>query len=105
MRNDLTEAMADELRSAEFPGFKAATVGITDQPGCVRNQDHALSVVEDLDVEIALALQLRLYGFLFSDVENQPAVLNGFAARIFHGKRILQRMHERAVFAAQSFFE
>src|SRR6266404_7528863 len=67
VRNDLTQTMANQLRGTEFTRFEAATVGVTDKTGRVRHHDHALGVVQDLDIKVALALQLCLHRLLFGD--------------------------------------
>src|SRR5437899_9230211 len=73
VRHDLAQAVADKLRGAEITRFETAPVGIAHKSGGVCHQDHALRVVEDLDIEIALTLQLSLDRFLFGDVEDQAA--------------------------------
>src|SRR3954451_19138861 len=97
MRNDLAQSSTDQLRCAEITRIEAAPVGVADEPGRVGNQDHALGVVEDLDIEVALALQLRLDRLLLRDVEYQPAVLHHFATRIPYRECVLECVHERAV--------
>ena len=86
-------------------GFVAAAVGVAKQAGSIRNQDHALRVVQDFAVEVAFALQLGLYLLQLTDVEDQPAILQHLALSIAHGKCVLQGVNQGAVSAAQRFLK
>ncbi len=81
--------MADQFVFA-VAGLKAAAVCIADQAGGVEDQDHALRGVEDFLVEVALALQLRLKGSLFGDVQHQAANLDDLSVGVADGGDVLQ---------------
>ncbi len=49
------EAVADQFILA-ITGFKAAAIGIADETGGIEDKDHALGGVQDLLVEVSLAL-------------------------------------------------
>ncbi len=70
-------------------------------PGCIRDHNHGLGIVQDLAGEVALALQLRLEVFDLRDVQEHAPVLQDPALRIAHDKRILQRVNQAAITAAQ----
>src|SRR3954464_15617587 len=101
MCNDLAQAVTDKLRCAKVAGLEAAPVRITDKTGRVRYQDHALRVVQDLDIEIAFTLQLRLEFLRIGDVQNHSAILDDFASGILDRKSIDQSVNEGAVFSSE----
>src|SRR3954470_21451332 len=71
-RHEFEQAVAEQFGFLESSRFKAATVRVADEPGCVRYQDHALRVVQDFAVEVALVLQLRLESLELGDIEEHP---------------------------------
>lgn len=95
--------MADQFLLA-IAGFEAAAVGIADEAGSIENQNHTLRSVEDLLIEIALALQLRLEHFLLGDIEHEAADLNNAAMGIADGADVLKGVEKAAVLAAENFF-
>ena len=59
--------------------FEAAPVRVTDKPSGIEHQDHALRGIQDLLIEVAFPLQLRLERLLFRYVQHQSANLRDFA--------------------------
>ena len=81
-----------------------APVGIADQSGCVRHQDQALRVVQNLSGEVALALQLRLEGFQPADIQHQAAELRHPPLGVPHREGIDEYIDRGSVAAAQRLF-
>ena len=80
-------------------GFVTPPVGIADQARRIQHQNHALRGIQNLLVEVALALQLRLKRLLLRHIQHQPANLADAALRVAHRRNVLQRMKQRAILA------
>ena len=81
-----------------------APVGVTDQPGGIRDQDQALRVVQNLAGEVALALQLRLEVLQPADIEHQTAELRNPPLGVAHRESIDEHVDHRSVAAAERLF-
>src|SRR5260370_27319836 len=92
--------MSKKLRFA-VSHLETPRIRVTDQSGSIEHEDHALRVIQDFLVEIALALKLRLVGSLFGDVEHQSPILSHRALLIADGENILNGVKYRAVFSPQ----
>ena len=99
----IDQAMTDQFVFA-IARFEAAAVGVADQAGGVEHQDHALRGIQDLLVEVALALELRLEHFLLGDVEHQAANLGDLSGGVANRSNVLQGVQQGAVLAAQRLF-
>src|SRR4051812_44517325 len=82
----------------------AANIGVTDQPSRIHDDNQTLGVVENLVIEVALPLELRLEVLGFGDVQHQAAVLYGLTARVADRNRMLERINDRTIFTAQHHF-
>ena len=100
-RDQFHQLASEQVFLGVTAGFKAALVGVADEPGGIDHQDHALRVVQDLVVEVALALQFGLEVLHLGDVEHQAAILHHLVLAVADGEGILQGVDERAVLAAQ----
>ena len=81
-----------------------AAIGVTDQTGCVGDQNQALSVAENFSGEITLTLQFSFESFKAADVEHQAAILSDFAVAVANGERVDQHVDRTAVFLFQDLF-
>ena len=84
--------------------FIAAPVRVTDQPRRIEHQNHALRCIQNLLIEVAFPLQLRLKRLLLRNVQHQSANLSDPPAGVAHCRNVLQRVQKRSVFAPQRFF-
>ena len=84
--------------------FIAAAVRITDESGGIQHQDHALRSVQNLLIEIALALQLRLKCSLLRDVQHQATNLDNPPTGVANSGDVLQGVQQRTVFSPQGLF-
>src|SRR6266568_7489090 len=91
------QAMSKELLFA-VSHLETPRIRVTDQSGSIEHENHALRVIQDFLVEIALALKLCLVGSLFGDVEHQSPVLNHRTLLIADGENILHGVQNRAEF-------
>ena len=104
-RYQFGERLAQDLLRVVSTAFIPAAVGICDLAGGISNQNDALGIVDDLGVEITLALQVGLRVLQFRNVQDQATKLHYLALTVTHGECILQRMDGGAVLAPQSFLE
>ena len=88
----------------QIPRFITAPVCVADQPRRIQHQDHALRGIQDLLVEVALPLQLRLEHPLLRHIQHQPADLHDPALLIPYRADVLQRVQQASVFPPQRFF-
>src|SRR6185312_13278115 len=70
------------------------------ETGGVRYQDHVLRVVEDAQIEVALALKLRLEFLDLAHVKDHSAILDDLACVVANCEGVHHGGHEGAVFAA-----
>src|SRR5258708_15824130 len=104
-RNDVVQAVSHQLVLVETTGLIAAAVGITDQAGGVRYQNHGLGVVQDLAGKVALPLKLRLEVLHFGDIQEDTALLHGFSLAIAYDDDGFQHVDPGAGSAAESHFK
>src|SRR5260370_41491634 len=64
------QAMSKELLFA-VSHLERTRIRVTDQSGSIEHENHALRVIQDFLVEIALALKLRLVSSLFRSEERR----------------------------------
>ena len=87
-----------------IPRFVAPPVGVADQSRRIQHQNHALRGIENLLVEVALALQLRLKRLLLRHIQHQPANLRDPPLCVAHRGNVLQRMQKCAILAPERLF-
>ena len=84
--------------------FVAPPVGVADQPRRIQHQNHALRRIQDLLIEIAFPLQLRLKCLLLRNIKHEPANLRDAPSAIAYRGNILQRVQQRSILAPQRLF-
>src|SRR5262249_49969074 len=89
---------------APHAGLNAFSIGVADESCRINNENHALRMIEDLSIEVVLALELSLDALNLADVENNSAKLADFSPLIPDGKARLQDGKKGTILASQDDF-